>query len=257
MTQTTQLNYQIAGEGEPVVLLHGLFGSLENLGVVARELSQNYKVISIDLPDHGRSYRSDNFSYDDYAQAVKTTTEALDIEQFALLGHSMGGKVAMTLALAMPDLVSKLIIVDIAPVSYEQRHTNVINALKSVDLATLTTRKQADDTMALHVREQGVRQFLLKSLAQADGTWSWRFNLNLIESDYSELSQGISSNNQYSGQTLFIKGSESDYLLAEHQALIAELFPNSKAKIIQGAGHWLHAEKPVAFNKIVRDFLSS
>ena len=257
MLMSAPLHYKMTGEGPVVVLLHGLFGSLENLGMVTRELAKTFKVISLDLPDHGQSYHSENFSYESYASAVLNTLKILNIDYFDILGHSMGGKVAMKIALSSPDVVRKLIVADIAPVAYEHRHKNVLKALASVTLQTLETRQQADSKIKEVIDDAGVRQFLLKSLVQVDGRWSWKFNVDLITRDYQHVSAGIDFSEPFLGETLFIKGSESDYLTASHQQAVTKRFPKSKARVIQGAGHWLHAEKPVAFNKIVRDFLTS
>ncbi len=257
MVTSSPLHYKVTGEGPTVVLLHGLFGSLENLGMVARELSKSFRVISIDLPDHGQSYHTDSFSYDNYASIVQSTLQSLNIDSYDLLGHSMGGKVAMKMALSKPNNVRKLIVADIAPVAYEHRHQNVLKALNSIDLKTLESRQQADKIISNLIEEAGVRQFILKSLIQAaGGEWSWKFNVDLITRDYSKISQGIDFAEPFSGEALFIKGSSSDYLTIDHQQAVSTRFPNSKVKIIQGAGHWLHAEKPVAFNKIAKDFLS-
>jgi esterase len=257
MVKQPLLHYKVVGEGPTVVLLHGLFGSLENLGMVARELSKNFQVISIDLPDHGQSYRTLNFSYETYARSVVETLASKGISTYSLVGHSMGGKVAMCIALTEPNPVQKLVVADIAPVAYENRHQNVLTALSGIDLNQLESRKHAEHQMNNTIQEPGVKQFLLKSLTQTDGQWSWRFNLDLILRDYSVISEGINFSSPYSGQTLFVKGSESNYLTLEHQQAVVDRFPNSKVKIIQGTGHWLHAEKPVAFNKIVNDFLLS
>ncbi len=257
MTKPQSLHHKITGEGSVVVLLHGLFGNLENLGMVSRELSKKFTVISIDLPDHGQSYRTTSFSYASYADAVQSTLQGLNIERYNLLGHSMGGKVAMTIALANPKAVRKLIVADIAPVAYEHRHQNVLKALSSIDLSQLENRKQAEGLLSGIINEPGVRQFLLKSLTQTESNWSWKFNLDLIIQDYAAISEGIDFSVPFSGDTLFMKGSESDYINTNYQDAILARFPNSKAKIIQGTGHWLHAEKPVAFNKIASDFLLS
>ncbi|MDF2180021.1 alpha/beta fold hydrolase [Aliiglaciecola sp. CAU 1673] len=252
----TDLHYQLAGEGKPVVLLHGLFGNLENLNSIKRALQDQYQVVSLDLPDHGRSAHSNTFSYDDYARQVLGTLDHLGLEDIALLGHSMGGKVAMRMAQLAPERFDKLMIADIAPVAYGHRHQNVFNGLSAVDLATLSDRKEADVRMASHIQEPGVRQFLLKSLYQDEGGWQWRFNLPLLAAEYPDIIDWQASEKPYSGPTLFIKGGQSDYIQADHRPAILQQFPNSQGKILQGAGHWLHAEKPTAFNKIVQDFLA-
>lgn len=249
------LNYTVKGHGEPIVLLHGLFGSLENLGVIARQLEDEFQVISIDLPDHGRSAWSGNFAYSEYATAVVNTLTQLGINQFNLLGHSMGGKVAMHMALNMPTKISRLVVADIAPVSYPPRHQNVIRALQAVASKDIKSRSQADNIMSEFLEDLGVRQFLLKSLFKTDKHYQWRFNLALLKRDYELLSAGIDTDKVYPGRTLFVKGGNSDYITMAHQDTIKALFPNAEAKIMSGTGHWLHAEKPFVFAGIVTRFL--
>lgn len=254
----TALHYQIeqTQEHKPwLVLLHGLFGSLDNLSMVKRALKQSHHILSIDLPDHGKSAFLNEFSFQRYAQLVLEQLEALAIPTASVLGHSLGGKIAMQMALMQPDKIDRLVVADIAPVAYPPRHDNVLKGLFSVDLQSIGSRNDADNAMSQTIKEAGVRQFLLRSLQKADQGWFWRFNLVGLSRDYNKISGAIIADGQFSKPTLFIKGGNSDYILAEHQAPIASLFPNAKAKIIEGTGHWLHAEKPDAFNRIVGKFL--
>lgn len=239
------------------MLLHGLFGSLENLSMIKREAEKHRPVLSVDLPDHGSSPHTNGFSFAGYAESVQQVIEDLSLKSVILLGHSLGGKIAMQMALNEPERVTKLIVADIAPVAYSPRHQAVLAGLRSVDLSSVEKRGDADDAMSEHIKEPGVRQFLLKSLHQENGDWRWRFNLDVLERDYSALSQAIKSNHIYTGPVLFIKGGNSDYLLPEHKTAIDALFPNSQARIIQDAGHWLHAEKPAMFNRIVERFIEN
>ncbi|WP_088328846.1 alpha/beta fold hydrolase [Lacimicrobium sp. SS2-24] len=250
------LNYQKSGHGSPVILLHGLFGSLENLNGIKRALEANHLVVSVDLPDHGQSPHSDAFSYTEYAQAILSLMDELDLHNVAIVGHSMGGKVAMTMALTHPERVSGLVVADIAPVSYPDRHSGIIDALKSVDLNSLQRRSDADKQLAESIREPGVRQFLLKSLQKTDSGWCWQFNLSLLDRAYASITAWPDIDKVYDGPVLFIKGGRSDYLLPEHKGQIGRLFKHSQGHIIPDAGHWLHAEKPQQFNKIVADFLA-
>jgi len=252
------LNHHISSQESHkpwLVLIHGLFGSLDNLAVIRRGFEQTHNVLSVDLPDHGRSYYSKAFSFSEYADSVVGLLDELDVNVCQLLGHSLGGKVAMKIALTHPQRIEKLVIADIAPVAYSARHHNVINGLSSVKLDEINTRSDAKKLMESHIVEPGVIQFLLKSLYNSDDGWQWRFNLPLIIRDYLALSQAIEEDAQYSGPTLFLKGGQSDYLLSEHKPAIDKLFPNSKAKIIGSAGHWLHSQKPDLFNRLVADFL--
>lgn len=240
----------------PVVLLHGLFGSLENLNIIAKTLSEHFDVINLDLRNHGQSPHSDVHNYSSMAQDVIDTLAHLNIEQAYLVGHSMGGKVAMQVAHSFPNRVKKLVVLDIAPIKYHSRHDRIIEALKLVEQNNVASRGEADEIMSQFISEVGVRQFLLKSLSKnEDGQLVWRFNLSAITTQYSQIIDNIDANDSCLCETLFVKGSQSDYILAEHREPIAKLFPNSKGKVIHGAGHWLHAEKPIAVNKSILDFL--
>lgn len=251
------LHTEITGQGQVIVLIHGLFGSYENLGVIARALAGQWQVVNLDMRNHGRSDWHDTMSYALMAEDVKDTLDHLGLDQVILLGHSMGGKIAMEFALRYPDRVNKLILADISPVQNRPRHLEILSALDGVDLNNLQSRQQADQQLALSITETGVRQFLLKSLYKEDDHFRWRFNIKALIANYQQLLEAPPSKGPYTGPVLFIKGAESDYLLPEHQSLIQQLFPHSKAKVIMGTGHWLHAEKPVAFAKIVTDFLLS
>lgn len=253
------LHTELTGQpGKPaVVLIHGLFGSYENLGMIARSLSEQYQVVNVDVRNHGRSGHSADMSYRQMADDLAQTLDALELAQVALLGHSMGGKLAMTFALLHPERVTKLILADIAPVAYPPRHNSIFAGLEAVDLAKLTSRAEADKQLAEYINEAGVRQFLLKSLVKDNDRFYWRFNLAALKANYAALIGEPLVQGQYSGPVLFIKGDDSDYILPEHRPAILQLFPQAQAKIIQGTGHWLHAEKPAAFTKLVQDFLLS
>lgn len=251
------LHTEITGQGQAIVLIHGLFGSYENLGVIARALADQWQVINMDMRNHGRSDWHDNMSYPLMAEDVRETLDHLGLHQVMLLGHSMGGKIAMEFALRYPERVSKLILADISPVQNKPRHLEILAALDSIELDSLESRQQADQQLAMTLQETGVRQFLLKSLYKDQDKFRWRFHLKALIANYPQILEAPVSQGPYPGPVLFIKGGDSDYLLPEHQATIQHLFPHSKAKVIMGTGHWLHAEKPVAFAKIVTDFLLS
>lgn len=225
--------------------------------MLRRQLNPEFNIISIDLPDHGKSQHSEQFSFSTYAQSIIHLLSTLDITTIHLVGHSLGGKIAMQIALSQPDLISTLTVLDIAPVSYEPRHTNVFKSLLNVNLAEIDDRKDADKQMSEFVSEASVRQFLLKSLYQDNGSghWHWRFNLALLERDYALLSRGFVSEEQFRKPVLFLKGENSDYLKASYTKQTTELFPDSRVRVISGAGHWLHAEKPSECAKHIRTFL--
>lgn len=256
-----QLHYHSSGQGRPLVILHGLFGTLENWGSQVKTLSVHYQVIAVDLRNHGRSPHTATISYPEMAQDIIDLLDQLGLQQVDLLGHSMGGKVAMQLALNHPQRVNRLIVVDIAPVAYPPHHDEVFAALKTIHLPSLTTRSEADQQLAQHIADRSVRAFLLKNLYRGeDKQFHWRMNLALLEQDYAKIS--AAPERQPNSQpcyaaTLFIKGANSDYLQAPQRPAILALFPNARYTIIQGAGHWPHAEKPALFSKRVLDFLNA
>lgn len=250
------LNYKQSGQGPYAILIHGLFGSLENLNVIAHALADNFTVINIDLRNHGRSPHSADMDYPTMARDVIELLKTLNISKAHLIGHSMGGKVAMQIAHHYPEVVNKLVVLDIAPVSYQSRHDDIISALELVAQDPTADRKQADEIMQTLIPELGVRQFLLKSFAKNDsGQWQWRFNLAALSNQYKNILSNIDANDSCLCDTLFIKGNDSDYILPQHRDAIMSQFNNAKAKIIHGTGHWLHAQKPQAVNKSIIDFL--
>jgi esterase len=185
--------------------------------------------------------------------------DILSIESSHILGHSMGGKVAMQIALSHSQRVNKLIVADIAPVEYPAHHITIIEGLQAIDLTKVQKRTDADTQLAKYVEDVGVRQFLLRNIIiNKQGEFNFKCNLNNIEQGYQQIMQSNENqdNQIFSGDTLFIKGGDSDYILPEHQNIIIEMFPRGKAKIIQGAGHWLHAEKPSEFYEKASEFLS-
>ena len=250
------LNYQQSGQGPDVVLIHGLFGSLENLNVIAKALAENYTVTNVDLRNHGRSFHSETMNYEVMADDIYNLLKNLNISNAHIIGHSMGGKAAMQLALKHKDVVNKLVVLDISPVANKPRHSAIFAGLNEVAESNVADRKAADLLLAKHIDEMGVRQFLLKSFAKNDqGQYQWRFNLDVLNQQYENILSQLDENDSCLCDTLFVKGNDSDYILAEHRPMIISLFPNAKAKVIHGAGHWLHAQKPLAVNKAISDFL--
>ncbi len=246
------LNYKQEGQGQTVVLLHGLFGSSSNLGLLARDLIQDYSVISIDLRNHGLSFHSETHTYTDMAQDVAQLLAHLNAEPSIIIGHSMGGKVAMNLAEVAPQLVKQLVVLDMAPVAYTtNRHENVFNGLLAVVEQEPTNRQQAMDILAQHIEIDGVRQFLSKSLYKDGNTMAWRFNVKSLLASYSEII-GWQELAPIDIPTLFIKGGDSDYLMPEHQQAVQKQFTQAKAHIIANTGHWLHAEKPAEVMRVIR-----
>lgn len=251
------LNFIHQGQGEPVILLHGLFGSLRNLSQVSKALADHYSVYLLDMRNHGSSPHSIEMDFAAMAQDVIEFMDRQKMPRAHLLGHSMGGKAAMQLALTHPERVNKLIVADIAPVTYSRRHDPVIEGLTLLNQAELQSRREADRLLADYVPEPEVRAFLLKSLTRTEsGHFKLKFNLKDIAANYHniiEAPKGV----PFNGPTLFIKGSESPYIQAKHREEVLRLFPNASMKVIAQTGHWLHAEKPTIFNRIALQFLDS
>lgn len=248
------LNYKREGQGTPVVLIHGLFGDLNNLGVLARELKQDHDVISVDLRNHGRSFHSDAHDYALMASDIITLLKELNIERPIIIGHSMGGKVAMKLC-DFDYPIEKLVVMDMSPVKYTtRRHDNVLAGLNAVCQQTPKTRAEAMAVMSEHIEIEGVRQFLGKSLYNAGEHMGWRFNLKALESNYWHILdwQPIAKNDT---PVLFLKGANSDYLQADHQGQIQQQFTQVKVHIVANTGHWLHAEKPNEVLRAIRKFI--
>jgi esterase len=237
-----------------ILLIHGLFGNLDNLSALRRGLVKDYNVLCIDLPDHGKSCRTSEFSFDRYASLIIELIDQLNIEKINIIGHSLGGKIAMKMALINSELVQSIVLIDIAPVAYSPRHNAVFIGLEKVPLESITSRQMADRFLKQNIDESSTRQFLLKSLYQNELGWQWYFNLTLLKRDYALISAEINADKPYLGPVLFIKGEFSDYLMPQYKDKILSLFPNALSKLVGGAGHWLHAEKPSICLKMIELF---
>ncbi len=249
------LNYKLEGQGQTIILLHGLFGSLDNLGLLARDLKKDYQVLSIDLRNHGQSFHSPSHSYAEMAQDVLEVIKHLNLQDITVIGHSMGGKVAIKLIDIAPQLAKQLIVLDMSPVKYtERKHDNVISGLQAVELKRPTRRSDALSMMSEHIEMEGVRQFLSKSLFKDNDALAWRFNVASLVDNYENII-GWEPISKTDVPTVFVKGALSDYLLPSHQADIQAQFSNAKAHIIANTGHWLHAEKPQEVIRVIRKFL--
>jgi len=257
MQSPVKLHAQISGDpaAPAVILLHGLFGMSDNLGLLARALQDRYAVHRLDLRNHGRSDWSSEMSIAAMAEDVVAYCEQHSLERAAFFGHSLGGKVAMQVALNWPQCVSALIVADIAPVTYPPHHNEILQALAELDLAKISSRQQADQLFAETVADLFVRQFVLKNLYRDETRqFVWRMNVPVLIRHYDQL-RLAPEGQPFSGPCLFVKGDTSAYIQQKHAGVIAELFPAAQFRIIQGAGHFLHSEKPSAFNYLVGRFL--
>jgi len=250
-----RLNFEVQGDGPALLILHGLFGSLENWHGMARRLSAQFKVFSIDQRNHGRSPHLPEMNYELMAGDVLSLMQEAGLARAHVLGHSMGGKTAMQLALAHGQAVDQLVVADIAPKAYPPHHDQIIKALLSVDFLKIKSRRDLDAALAPSIPDTAVRQFLIKDAKPVDGSFKWQMNIKAIAENYPHLLAAPSPGGQFAGPTLFVCGENSDYITTKDHALIRKLFPASIFEVIPGAGHWLHAEAPEAFFRIVRDFL--
>ncbi len=252
-----KLNYKEIGEGNPLLILHGLFGSSDNWISIGRNLAEHRKVYLIDQRNHGDSPHSDVFTYEAMASDLIEFIEDHSIGKFYLIGHSLGGKTAMFFATKFPALVDKLIVVDIAPKQYPVHHDTIIEGLKSIDLNALKSRGDADKSLASYVPILGIRQFLLKNLKRTPAGFDWKINLDIIEKEIAEVGKSLPPNAVFNKPTLFIRGGMSNYILEDDMKLIYSHFPNSKLATIKGASHWVHTEKPKEFLEELNLFLGN
>jgi len=240
-----------------LIFLHGLLGSASNWHSIARKLEARAHVIVPDLRNHGRSPHAEAMNYPSMAADLSELIDDQGLDSALLVGHSMGGKVAMWLALTQPELVTGLVVVDIAPVTYPQRFESIFVALRGIDIANLKSRGQADQLLASAIGEPGLRQFLLQNLERGGDAWRWRSNLSVLNRELRTLAgfPDASDYTIYPGPVLFIWGGASDYLKPEFQPRIRTLFPYARFRVISGAGHWVYAEQPDAFYTALNGFL--
>ncbi|MEP5761766.1 MAG: alpha/beta fold hydrolase [Litoreibacter sp.] len=235
----------------PLLIAHGLFGSARNWNVLAKRLSDNRQVYVVDMRNHGDSPREDTQSYADMAGDLAKILEG----PYDLLGHSMGGKAAMVLALSQPESLRRLIVADIAPVTYTHTQLHLIDAMRAVNLDIVEKRSDADLQLRKTVTNYGIRAFLLQSLDVK--TKSWKLNLDVLEAEMHKIIGFPDVKGHFEGSTLFLSGANSDYVLPEHRTKIKTLFPKAHFAKIPDAGHWLHAEKPRDFEASLRVFLDA
>ena len=249
------LHHKEIGEGKPLVILHGLFGTSDNWQTHAKKLGEYYRVILVDQRNHGHSPWSEDFTYEHLADDLERLIIHLGIDQFTLIGHSMGGKTAMYYSQKYPTRLEKMVIVDIGIKQYPMHHNEIIKGIKSLDLATISSRSTAEQAMIPFVDSYGVRQFLLKNLYWVEkGKLAWRMNVDVLEREMEEILAPI-PNIEVWTPTLFLRGAMSNYILDEDWDAIEEIFPDATLKTIENAGHWVHSEQPDEFIEKVLGFI--
>ncbi len=252
------LNYKKFGNSENnLIILHGLFGSLDNWQTLARKYSESCSVYILDARNHGKSFHSDQFDYPAMVEDLKQFLDTNQINKTSILGHSMGGKTAMFFATQYPKYVHKLIVADISPKSYPIKHREIIDNLLGLELKAGVSRADAIEYLNSKFNEKSMVLFFGKNLQwNNEQILEWKFNLKVINENIEKVGLGLSSNAVFSGKTLFVRGKNSDYIKDQDFELIKSHFPNAKIETIMGAGHWLHAEKPDEFFEITSQFLN-
>ncbi len=239
----------------PVIILHGVFGTSDNWQTFGKALAERRRVVLVDQRNHGQSPHSTEFNYPAMADDLKMLIEQEQLNDPVVLGHSMGGKTAMFFAVQHPALLSKLIVVDIAPRAYSPHHQAVLDAFAAVDIDHIQSRTEAEDQMKPLVAERGVRQFLLKNLQRTDDGFAWKLNLPVIRDNIEAVGAAVPNDEAIEIPALFVRGAKSDYIQEEDQELIKRIFPQARTINIEKAGHWVHAEQPNALLEAVNNFL--
>ncbi|QNM85523.1 alpha/beta fold hydrolase [Polaribacter pectinis] len=255
MSKNPILHSTIKGEGKPLLILHGYFGMSDNWKTLGNQFSEDFEVHLLDQRNHGRSFHSEEFNYEVLVEDLHKYITHYQLENIYLIGHSMGGKTAMLFAVTYPELVDKLVIVDISPRMYQPHHNAILAGLNSVDFSIQNSRSLVDKKIAELIPEFGVRQFLLKNVYWIEkGQLAYRFNLESLTENNSEIGEALPPFTVFEKETLFLKGDKSNYITENEEPIIEAHFPNSKIVEIKNAGHWLHAENPKQFYDEVCDF---
>lgn len=249
-------HYRVQGKGLPLIILHGLFGSMSNWRSLAIKFSHQFQVITVDLPNHGHSPPRKVFDYTSLAKDLVSFMDEQGISAVALLGHSLGGKVAMQCALDFPERITRLLVVDIAPHAYPPEHLFIFKALSELNLSAYESRLEIDKALSNRIPNSATRQFLLMNLDKNKEGYSWRINLNNLEHNYQAICAAIAGKKAYIGPSLFIKGGASSYIRKGDEIEIRRWFPKAEIVSIPHVGHWVHAEAPEVFANTVLEFLN-
>lgn len=253
-----KLFYRRFGAGDPVIILHGLFGISDNWFTHAKRLAEKFEVWVPDLRNHGQSPHSHVFNYHAMVEDLNEFMTDHKFDRAMIIGHSMGGKVAMNFALEHPYMVGKLVVLDISPRAYPVRsiHMDIINAMELVDFDEIEYRQDVEELLKKHIENERIRWFILKNLYRVNrGRLAWRVNLKDISANINAITGGLVSEGIFTGSVLFIRGSESDYITDEDEDLILKYFPNASVETIEGASHWVHADAPDELCRLLSYFL--
>lgn len=252
------LHFKHYGCGEPLIILHGFLGTLDNWHTLSTAFAKKFSVYNIDQRNHGKSFHSDQHSISLMVNDLHYFMQEHQVGSANIIGHSMGGKVAMQFALNFSGMVNRLIVADIAPRAYKPGHNEVFNAIFAVDTDTVQSRKEAEEKMLPHLPDFATRQFVLKNLERnQNGKFNWKMNIKALHKDYEEILKAVTSDNVFNKKALFLKGEKSNYITEADRQDILKLFPNTIFKEIANAGHWLHAEQPELFYTEVINFLTA
>ncbi|MFW5425990.1 MAG: alpha/beta fold hydrolase [Methylophagaceae bacterium] len=250
-----KLHHQITGSGRPLVILHGLFGSSDNWRGMAKQLAEYAQVITVDLRNHGKSPHSAQQNYDLMVKDLVELFDDLNIDKANIIGHSVGGKVAMAFTAAYSERVNKLVVVDISPRQYSDDHSVIFNAIMAVDLSLYSKRSDVDNVLSEVLPDKGVRQFLLMNISVDNGRLAWRINLPALFDNYQHFLDAVCENDEVNIASCFIRGGNSPYIQDSDELLISQHFMKAEIYTIEQAGHWVHAEAPQAFlNKVTTFF---
>lgn len=252
------LHYKDRSSGPAIVFLHGLLGSGDNWNTIAGSFLDRHRVIQLDLRNHGRSFHKAEMNYELMADDVIAVLDDCGIDKAIVLGHSMGGKVAMQLALAHPHRVDKLIIVDSTPLEFDGGHEWIMHAIQSTDLSFFASRKEIEEAMSKKLVNDGLRYFIMKNIARSEDSYHWKLNIDAIIANYDMIKAPIHlAERPYTSPVLVIRGENSDYIEAHDLEAIRDRFPNSEVVTIENAGHWVHAEQPDELKRHLMTFIPS
>jgi pimeloyl-ACP methyl ester carboxylesterase len=253
-----ELNYKVFGDvGEDIIIIHGLLGSLDNFQTIAKQLSETYRVWLLDMRNHGRSFHSEEMNYEVMVEDVHEFMKSHQLAHAHLIGHSMGGKVAMNFALTYPELVNDLIIIDIGPKKYEGDHQVILKTMKDISLNDFSERSEIEEKISEKIHSQKIVQLMMKNLGRDQNTFFWKPNVEVILKNYRLLMDTMPKHQIFNGKTVFIKGENSDYIEVDELEDFRKYFSEAQMMIVPNSGHWVHADQPEVFLQLLFKILNN